>query len=168
MIVHETLLVTLVKVGERIAALPSPVRRGRGRPPTYPDRLFVQALVIMSVRPLHTVPARLSVLAPPTPERQSLRAVLTVAGGLPTRRTWERRLQAIPATWPAPIGALGRALVARLPPGARGGRAAAIDRTVLRARGGVWHQKDREAGIVPHPSRETQAHGTKSGWHGGV
>ena len=168
MIVHETLLVTLVKLVERIPALPSPVRRGRGRPPTYPDRLFLQALVIMIVRHLHTVHALLSVLAQPTPEMQTLRAVLTGDGRFPTRRTWERRLQAIPATLPAHIGCLGRALVARLQPWARCGRAAAIDSTVLRARGGVWHKQDREAGIVPHTSIDTQAHWTKSGWHGWV
>jgi hypothetical protein len=168
MIVHETLLVTLVKLVERIPALPSPVRRGRGRPPTYPDRLFLQALVIMIVRHLHTVHALLSVLAQPTPEMQTLRAVLTVDGRFPTRRTWERRLQAIPATLPAQIGCLGRALVARIQPWARCGRAVAIDSTVLRARGGVWHKKDREAGIVPHTSIDPQAHWTKSGWHGWV
>jgi hypothetical protein len=48
------------------------------------------------------------------------------------------------------------------------GRAAAIDRPVLRARGGVWPKQDRAAGIVPHPSMATEAHGTKAGWHGWV
>ena len=48
------------------------------------------------------------------------------------------------------------------------GRAAALDSTILRARGGVWHKKDREAGEVPHTSIDTDAHWTKSGWHGWV
>jgi hypothetical protein len=39
---------------------------------------------------------------------------------------------------------------------------------VLAARGGVWHKKDREAGNVPHTSIDTEAHWTKSGWHGWV
>ena len=39
---------------------------------------------------------------------------------------------------------------------------------MLRARGGVWHQKHREKGEVPHTSIDTQAHWTKSGWHGWV
>jgi len=30
----------------------------------------------------------------------------------------------------------------------------------------VWHKKDREAGIVPHSSIDTEAGWTKSGWHG--
>ena len=46
--------------------------------------------------------------------------------------------------------------------------AAAIDSTVLIARGGVWHKKDREKGEVPHTSIDTEAHWTKSGWHGWV
>jgi hypothetical protein len=117
---------------------------------------------------LHTVHTLLSVLAQPTSEMQTLRALLTVEGRVPTRRTWERRFQTIPTALPAHIGCLGRALVAMIRPWASCGRAAAIDSTVLRAQGGVWHKKDREAGIVPHPSIATEAHGTKSGWHGWV
>lgn len=168
MIEHETLLVTLVKLVSRIPVPPPPAKRGRGRPRTYPERLFLQALVIMIVRHLHTVHALLSVLAQPTAEMQTLRGLLTVAGRFPARRTWERRLQAIPATLPAQIGCLGRALVSLIQPWARCGRSAAIDSTVLRAHGGVWHKKDREAGTVPHTSIDTEAHWTKSGWHGWV
>jgi hypothetical protein len=36
----------------------------------------------------------------------------------------------------------------------------------LRAKGGVWHKKDREKGIVPHSSIDTTAHWSKSGYHG--
>jgi Transposase DDE domain len=168
MIEHETLLVTLVKLVGRIPLAPFSTRRGRGRPPTYPDHLFLQALVIMIVRHVHTVHTLLSVLAQPTPEMQTLRALLTVDGRFPARRTWERRLQAIPATLPAQIGCLGRALVSLIQPWASCGRAAAIDSTVLRARGGVWHKKDRDAGVVPHTSIDIEAHWTKSGWHGWI
>jgi hypothetical protein len=59
-------------------------------------------------------------------------------------------------------------LVAWIQPWAYCGRAAAIDSTVLRANGGVWHNKHREQGVVPHTSIDTQAHWTKSGWHGWV
>jgi hypothetical protein len=52
--------------------------------------------------------------------------------------------------------------------GAPAGPLAAIDSTVLRARGGVWHKKHREAGEVPHTSIDTQAGWIKSGWHGWV
>ena len=121
MIEHDTLLVTLVKLVGRVPSLPPPAKRRRGRPPRYPDQLFLQALVMMIVRHLHTVHALLSVLAQPTPEMQTRRALLMVDGRFPTRRTWERRLHAIPATLPAQIGCLGRGLVAALQPWATGG-----------------------------------------------
>jgi hypothetical protein len=41
MIEHETLLVTLVKLVNRIPLPPPPATGGRGRPRTYPDRLFL-------------------------------------------------------------------------------------------------------------------------------
>ncbi len=126
----------------------------------------MKALVIMIVRHLHTVHELLAVLAQPTPEMQVLRILLTEQGKFPARRTWERRLAALPDTLPAQISCLGRHLVALIQPWATCGRAVAIDSTVLRARGEVWHKQDREAGVVPHTSIDTEAHWTKSGWHG--
>jgi len=135
----------------------------------YPGRLFLKALVIMILKRLPTVHLLLAVLDQPTPEMRRLRAMLTdPEGRYPTRRTWERRLRAMPDTLPAQIGCLGRELVNLLDPWGQGGRAAAIDSTCLRARGGIWHKKHREAGEVPHTSIDTEAHWTKSGWHGWV
>jgi hypothetical protein len=168
MIGEDSLLVTLVRLVERLPVPPPPPKRSRGRPTTYPDRLFLKALVIMIVRHLHSVYEFLTVLDQDTPEMRTLRPLLTLDGQFPTRRTWERRLQALPASLPAQIGCLGRYLVVLIQPWESCGRAAAIDSTVLRARGGVWHKKDREAGQVPHTSIDTEAHWTKSGWHGWV
>jgi hypothetical protein len=167
MVPETSVLVALVLLVDRLALSPPPPR-GRGRPPVYSDRLFLKALVIMIVRRLPKVHLLLAVLDEPTPEMQRLRAVLTEQGRYPTRRTWERRLRALPATLPAQIGCLGRSLVELLQPWAAGGCAAAIDSTVLRAHGGVWHKKHREAGVVPHTSIDTEAGWTKSGWHGWV
>ncbi len=153
----DSLLVILVKLVDQVPMPSPPPKRGRGHPQVYSDRLFLKALVSMIIRQLHTVHELLSVLAPPTVERH---------GRFPSRRTWERRLAALPDTLPDQIGCLGRALVALLQPWLTCGRAAAIDSTVLRARGGVWHQKDREAHIVPHTSIDTEAAWTKSGGHG--
>jgi hypothetical protein len=59
---------------------------------------------------------------------QTLRGLLTLPDGrYPARRTWERRLAALPATLPAQIGCLGRHLVALLGPWAACGRPATID-----------------------------------------
>lgn len=159
-------LVALLNLVDRIPLPEAPPRRGR--PPVYADRLFLKALVIMIVRRLPKVQTFLSVLDQPTAEMAHVRALLTEQGRFPSRRTWERRLSQIPERLPAQIGCLGRHLVGVLQPWPQGGRAAAIDSTVLRACGGVWHRKHREAGIVPHTSIDTEAAWTKSGWHGWV
>jgi hypothetical protein len=114
---------------------------------------------------VHTL---LTVLDQPTPEMAQLRTLLRVQGRFPARRTWERRLRAMPASLPAQIACLGNHLVTLLHPWGHGSPLAAIDSTVLQAHGGVWHRKHREAGIVPHTSIDTEAGWTKSGWHGWV
>jgi hypothetical protein len=168
MIGQVSLLVMLVQLVDRVPAPPPPAKRRRGRPKVYTDRLFLKALVIMIVRHLHTVHELLTVLDQPTPEMQLVRTLLTEHDQYPWRRTGERRLAALPDTLPAQIGCLGRHLLALIQPWAECGRAVAIDSTVLRARGGVWHTKEREASVVPHTSIDTEAHWTKSGWHGWV
>jgi Transposase DDE domain len=164
MVLQEPVLVLLIKLVDRIPE-PPPERR-RGRPARYPDRLFLKALVLMVVRRLPKVHTLLEVLA--QPELRPIRDLLTERGHFPSRRTWERRLRALPDSLPARVGLLGRCLVEVLEPWRDGGRAGAIDSTVLRAPGGVWHRTDRERGIVPHTSIDTEAHWTKSGWHGWV
>jgi hypothetical protein len=162
------LLVALVLLVDRLPLPAPPKKRRRGRPRGSPDRLFLKALVSMIVRHLSKVGTRLAVLEEPTPEMQRLRTLLTEQGRFPSRRTWERRLRAMPDTRPAQIGCLGRHLVALRCPWATCGRAVAIDSTPLRACGGGWQRKDREAGVVPHTSIDTEAHWTTSGWHGWV
>jgi hypothetical protein len=168
MILQDSLLVTLVKLVDRLPLPAKPLKRGRGRSQFYSDQLFLKALVIMIVRHLLSVHELLGVLAEPTAEMTILRACFCEQGRFPTRRTWERRLKAIPATLPAQIGCLGRHLVCLLEPWSNSGRAVAIESTILRARGGQWHQKHREQGVVPHTSIDQEAHWTKSGWHGWI
>jgi hypothetical protein len=166
MVPQISLLVLLVDL---IDAIPSPTsERPRGRPPTYPDQLFLKAVVIMLVRGVSTVDGLRAILEQPTAEMQALRERLSPNGRFPSRRTWERRLHELPASLPARIACLGAYLVTRLQPWDDCGRAVAIDSTVLQARGGVWHKKHRDAGVVPHSSIDTEAHWTKSGWHGWV
>ena len=168
MFLLESLLVTLVKLVDSIP-IPAPPTGGRGRPPVYPDRLFLKAFVIMMVWRLHKVNEFLAVLAAPTPEMYSLRGPLTdLQGRVPSRWTWVRRLAAVLATLPVQIGSLGRHQGALFQPWTDYARAAAIDSPVLRALGGVWHKKDREDGGVPHISIDPEVHWTTSSWHGWV
>lgn len=168
MITEISILVALMMLIDRIP-IPAGSKAGRGRPKVYPDRLFLKALVIMIVRHLPKVHSLLAILDEPSPEMQGLRALLTdEQGRYPTRRTWERRLKAMPERLPAQIGCLGRYLLTLIAPFKDYGRAAAIDSTPLAAKGGVWHKKHRLAGVVPHTSIDTEAGWTKSGWHGWV
>ncbi len=166
MVQEEALLVTLVLLVDRLPFPQPPPTRGRGRPKVYSDRLIVKALVIMIIRRLYTAYSLLAFLEQPTALTAQLRGLLTENGQFPNRRTWERRLQALPDSLPGLVGCLGRHLVAVLQPWAQSGRAVAVDSTPLRAKGGVWHKKHREQGIVPHSTIDTEAGWSKSGYHG--
>jgi hypothetical protein len=168
MVANHSPLVLLVMLVDHIPLAP-PSTPQRGRPRVYSDRLFLKALVIMVLRQLATVHALLAVLEQPSPEMAHLRRLLSEDGRYPSRRTFDRRLAAIPDQLPAQIVCLGQHLLAGIQPWERIGRAVAIDSTVVRAfAGAVWHQRDRAAGIVPHTAIDTEAHWTKSDWHGWV
>ena len=168
MITQDTVLVQLIRLIERIPSPPPPPRRPCGRPIIYSEKLFLKALLIMIIRRLHKVGELLAVLEENTLEMRSIRDLLSEGGRFPSRRTFQRRLKALPQRLPEQIGCLGRYLVEVLKPWESRGRAVALDSTVLQAKGGVWHKKDREAGVVPHTSIDTEAAWTKSGWHGWV
>jgi hypothetical protein len=112
---------------------------------------MLKALVSMIIRRLYSAHSLLAFLNQKTELSMVLHALLTENGRFPDRRTWERRLAKLPASLPGLIGCFGRYLVAELQLWDQDGRAAAVESTPLRAKGGVWHQKDRAAGIVPTP-----------------
>jgi len=169
MVSHDSLLVLLVSLVDLIPEPTEPTKRKRGRIKTYPDKLFLKALVIMIVRQVHTPSGLWAILGQPSAEMQAVRRQLTLSNGqFACRRTWERRLSDIPNMLPAQIACLGHGLLESLGLWAQAACAAAVDSTLLIARGGVWHKKDRDANKVPHPSIDTEAHWTKSGWHGWV
>jgi len=166
MLTHGSILVSLLWLVEQIPTPPPPVKRQRGRQEFYSDKLFVKALIVMIIRRLSTAYALLSFLEQDDPVAHQTRPWLTEHGRCPTRRTWERRFETLPARLPALLGCLGRHLGTLLQPWAAQGHAAAIDSTPLRAHGGVWHKKPRLAGEVPHSSIDTEAAWSQSGDHG--
>jgi hypothetical protein len=99
------------------------------------------------------------------------RELLQEEGGrFPRRRTFERRLKALPETLPEQIGCLGRHLVELLRPWERSGRAVALDSTVLWAKGGENGTREGQGGRrrAPLLHRHCEAGWTYSGWHGWV
>jgi hypothetical protein len=155
MLTQGSILVSCLWLVEQIPTPPPPAKRQRGRQETSSDQLFVKALIVMILRRLSTAYAWLSFLEQAEPGVQQMRPLLTEHGRFPTRRTWERRWEKLPARRPALIGCLGRPLVPRLQPWAAQGHAAAVDSTPLRANGGVWHKNHRLAGEIPHMPRLT-------------
>jgi Transposase DDE domain len=166
MLRQKSLLVSLVLLVDRLPWPPEPAKRPRGRPTTYSDRLIMKALVIMIIRRLYTAYALLTFLNQADPLPRQLRSLLSEQRRFPSRRTWERRLAALPPSLPGLIGGFGRHLVTLLQPWARHGRAVACDSTPLETGGGVWHKKHREQGVIPHSAIDTEAGWSKSGWHG--
>ena len=65
MVPQVSLLVLLVDLVDRLPS-PPPAPRRRGHPPSYSDRLFLKALVIMIVRGVPTVGGLLAILGQPT------------------------------------------------------------------------------------------------------
>lgn len=168
MCTRDPLLLQLLRLVDTIPEPPPPSSRRRGRPVSYPDQVFLKVILVMVLRGLARVHEVFTVLCQPTCEMSEIRALLFPDGKMPCRRTFERRLKRIPPRLPEWIAYLGEHLVDLLQPWKQSARAAAMDSTVLRARGSPWHQKDREAGKIPHTSIDTDAHWTKSGWHGWV
>jgi hypothetical protein len=120
----------------------------------------------MIIRRLYTAYALLTFLDQEEPVAQQGRGLLHEHGRFPTRRTGERRLAALPQHLPGFIGCCGRHRVLVLTPWASSGRAVAVDSTPLKTSGGVWHKKHKDQGEIPHTSIDTEAGGSKSGWHG--
>jgi hypothetical protein len=114
----------------------------------------MKALVIMIVKRLHKVGELLAVLEEDTPEMQEVRRLLSEGGRFPSKRTFQRRLKALPNSLPEQIGCLGRHLVEVLKPWESRGRAVALDSTTLQAKGGVWHKiRQRSGRCTPHIHR---------------
>ena len=164
MLPNSSLLVRLLRVIDRVPMPEAPPRRGR--PATYSDRLMLKALAVMIIRRLYSPHALLSFLEQDDCVAARVGELLAEDGQRPSRRTLERRLEALSDRLPHIIGLLGRCLVEAAVPDWERCPVAAVDSTALKTCGGVWHRKDREAGVVPHTSIDREAGWSKSGWHG--
>ncbi len=83
----------------------------------------------------------------------------------PCRKTLVRRFEALPPILYRLLPVVAQA-ASKLNQSVFGYRWAFIDKSVFRAKGGLWHQAQRRLGIVPHPSIDTDASWAKSAYHG--
>ena len=83
----------------------------------------------------------------------------------PCRKTIARRFEALPTVlyWLMPLVAQQ---ANKANQSVFGFRWAFIDKSVFRAKGGVWHRTHRLLGIIPHSSIDTEASWGKSAYHG--
>ena len=82
---------------------------------------------------------------------------LALACGLvsiPSRRTFDRRLKAISTDVKERISTMGYLFAAE---GMADPSIAAVDSTMIKAKGSVWHKSSMEKGIVPCPGIDTDA-----------
>lgn len=95
----------------------------------------------------------MAVLDEPTPEMRIVRQLLREEGRFPSRRTFQRRLKAVPERLPEQIGCLGRHLVEVLKPWESRGRAVALETALLcRQKAECGTRKTRKRARCPiHP-----------------
>lgn len=89
---------------------------------------------------------------------------------VPHRRTLERRLAALQTEAEAQVAALGRQIVNEVTPCQETPSASAIDGRMYKARGSLWHHKQRKAGFIPRHLRnvDSESQWSKSGYRGWV
>jgi hypothetical protein len=83
----------------------------------------------------------------------------------PSRKTIARRFEALPAVIYKLMPLLAQA-ASKLDIGLFRFGWVFIDKSVFRAKGGIWHRAHRLLGIVPHASIDTDASWAKSAYHG--
>ncbi len=136
-----------------------------GRPRTYSTRSFLLlAVVAVTLRTFKGLELR-RLLDKDSYLRREL-GFETV----PHRRTLERRLNSLQPEAETQVAALGQRIVAEVEPSAEVQVASAIDGRMYKARGPLWHHKQRKQGIIPLHLRnvDTQSRWSKSGYRGWV
>lgn len=89
---------------------------------------------------------------------------------VPHRKTIETRLSSLQPEAEAQVAALGREIVTRLSRRRLRTPGSAIDGRMYRARGPLWHQKQRKKGVIPRQLRDLDVESawSKSGYRGWV
>lgn len=153
---------TMTVLLENFEALPAAQKR-RGRPFTHTQRSFLLFFVFMHLRRITAFRAQHRWLATHPDE-----AALFAFAAIPHRTSIARRCKALAASLEALI-AFTAAESAALDE-AFTSQTLATDKSLFKAQGPLWHQKQRLAGIIPDGLRhlDTDATWSKSAYHGWV
>lgn len=135
---------------------PKPAVR-RGKPPQYSWPSLVLFFMIMLLKGIHSFKAM----------ARYAQHHYTWFGwpSAPSRQTLARRFEGLPSVVYRLMPLVAQA-AQQGQPSVFSFRWAFIDKSVFRAKGGLWHRKHRLLGIVPHPSIDTEASWAKSAYHG--
>ncbi len=141
------------------------VKSKAGRPRTYPGLSFLLlAVVAVTFRTFKGLELRRLL------DKDSILRRELGFEAVPHRRTIERRLGALQAEAEAQVAALGQQIVTAIEADEEVQVSSAIDGRMYRARGPLWHQKQRKKGIIPIHLRnvDTESKWSKSGYRGWV
>ncbi len=132
-------------------------KRGRGRPLVYGRASMTLFFMVMALKGIYTFEGM----------TKYAKAHFAAFGfpGAPSRKTIRRHFLQLPGCIHWLLPQIVRHCQALDYPTFRCSWAF-IDKSVFRALGGLWHKKQRQAGIVPHPSIDTDASWAKSAYHG--
>ena len=143
---------------------PKPPRR-RGRPYVYPFVVLLKCFVVMVWQRIDSNRGLHAFLTMDKPYPRVVCEACGLSQRMPSRRTLDRRLKAMPPMLKASIRIMAKILCVH---GLVDPLIMAMDSSLLAAKGPVWHKSSMERGEAPCPGIDTDARWGKSGTKGWV
>ena len=139
--------------------------RRRGRPYVYPFPVMLKCFIVMVWQRIESNRGLHAFLTMDKPYPRAVGEACGLSDRIPCRRTFDRRLRAMPPILKASIRVMARVLCTHdlVDP-----LILAVDSSLLKAKGPVWHKSSMEKGEIPCPGIDTDARWGKSGTKGWV
>jgi len=157
----ESYLFLLLSLIDKISWPELPKRRGR--PYTYSPLVMLKCFVAMVWLKLDSHRGLCSKLNSETLEAERLKEACGLQK-LPSRRTFDRRLNSLAADLKMRISAVAKLLCEH---GIVDASIVSTDSSLLKANGNIWHKKQMKQGVLPCRNIDVEAHWGKSrckGW----
>ncbi|MER5174221.1 MAG: hypothetical protein ABJB76_12540 [Candidatus Nitrosocosmicus sp.] len=127
----------------------------RGRPYVYSTTIILRCFIVRIWLRIDSNRALYQYLSIDLPyNRKVMKACGLTKLPLPSRRTFDRRLKTVSTNIKERISTMGHLFVSE---GLVKTYIIAIDSTLLRTKGHVWHRSSMKKGIVPHSGIDTDA-----------